>query len=104
MQKSFLLPDQSIEVVEKIFFNKMQKTTRRGGFQPPTPSKGRVNAIGTILKSKYSFLKNVEKNTKKKKKSMLTLNKDYILNTIWKNMFYIRFKYHNNVYHTSENT
>ena len=82
MQKSFLLPDQSIEVVEKIFFNKIQKTTRRGGFQPPTPSKGRVNAIGTILKSKYSFLKNVEKNTKKKKKSMLTLNKDYILNTI----------------------
>ena len=74
--------NQSIEVVEKIFLNKMQKTTRRGGFQPPTPSKGRVNAIGTILKSKYSFLKNVEKNTKKKKKSMLTLNKDYILNTI----------------------
>ena len=61
----------------------MQKTTRRGGFQPPTPSKGRVNAIGTILKSKYGFFKkNVEKNTKKKKKSMLTLNKDYILNTI----------------------
>ena len=42
----------------------MQKTTRRGGFQPPTPSKGRVNAIGTILKSKYSFLKNVLKKYK----------------------------------------
>lgn len=48
-------------------------------FHPPTPSKGRVNAIGTILKSNYVFFKkNVEKNTKKKKKSMLTLNKDYI--------------------------
>ena len=71
MQKSFLLPDQSIEVVEKIFFNKMQKTTRRGGFQPPTPSKGRVNAIGTILKSKYGFFKkNVEKKIQRRRRNL----------------------------------
>ena len=34
-------------------------------FHPPTPSKGRVNVIGTILKSKYGFFKkNVEKKYK----------------------------------------